>query len=403
MKKFDALRRIDAISRSQNFTNQAKPRWQHGIKHLQSFEVERFVSDAFHIFEDDNVTPIKTYKNGFSNWGKTVSFRPAVIFQPTTVGGVQNIVNWARSQGKRVRVIGYHHSWTNLFGEDGTVLITLFSLDVAIDLPAQHPHYDPKIYFEAINCNERFENGEWYGFVKVGAGVTNYQFVEWTTEEDKKNHFSYYFPMNVVMTEINIAGSNAPMCHGSGINNPTLSDLVEEIEFIDANGGRQSINRVTHPEQMRAAAGCFGLLGVVISLTFKLKRMQYTSMNPAKVPVAETIPPPLGYKLPPGMRSPHNADQLWKKFIHTASTASYSEWFWFASHDDCWVNCWTSHPERPKDVEYYPSRFDSWLQEKEVELGNVIYNSNLMGALPYRAVAEIFSKFIFLFDCFLFF
>lgn len=59
-------------------------------------------------------------------------------------------------------------------------------------------------------------------------------------------------------TRITAAGANAPICHGAGIRHNTLSDLVREINYVDANGMTQS---VSDPDLLRAAAGAFGLLG----------------------------------------------------------------------------------------------------------------------------------------------
>lgn len=60
------------------------------------------------------------------------------------------------------------------------------------------------------------------------------------------------------MIRITFGGANAPICHGAGITHKTLSDLVREIEYVDANG---KVQKVSDPEKIKAAAGSFGLLG----------------------------------------------------------------------------------------------------------------------------------------------
>ena len=42
--------------------------------------------------------------------------------------------------------------------------------------------------------------------------------------------------MDIIALMITYGGSNATITHGAGINNPTLSDIVIKIEFINANG-----------------------------------------------------------------------------------------------------------------------------------------------------------------------
>src|SRR3712207_502166 len=59
----------------------------------------------------------------------------------------------------------------------------------------------------------------------------------------------------------------------------TLSDLVTEVEFVN---GRGELQVVSDPELLAAAAGCFGLLGVVTALTLKLEPMSYAVLRPEK-------------------------------------------------------------------------------------------------------------------------
>lgn len=65
------------------------------------------------------------------------------------------------------------------------------------------------------------------------------------------------------LNRITAGGANAPICHGAGITHDTLSDLVRQIEYVDANGEVQAIS---DPEQLKAAAGAFGLLGIYLFL-----------------------------------------------------------------------------------------------------------------------------------------
>ena len=46
------------------------------------------------------------------------------------------------------------------------------------------------------------------------------------------------------MVEITWGGSNSPICHGAGLRNQTLSDLVTEIEFVNAKGELQTVNKI---------------------------------------------------------------------------------------------------------------------------------------------------------------
>jgi hypothetical protein len=55
-----------------------------------------------------------------------------------------------------------------------------------------------------------------------------------------------------------IAGCTAPICHGSGVANKTLSDFITEIYYMDAHGQHRHI---TDAAQIKAAAGGLGVYG----------------------------------------------------------------------------------------------------------------------------------------------
>lgn len=87
---------------------------------------------------------------------------------------------------------------------------------------------------------------------------------------------------------VTIGGVNGPICHGAGRRNRTISDQVVAIEYIDANGVHKTI---VCKEQLKAAAGCFGLLGIVTHITFELGAMIYAVLRPKKIPISLAIPP----------------------------------------------------------------------------------------------------------------
>lgn len=83
------------------------------------------------------------------------------------------------------------------------------------------------------------------------------------------------------------------------------------------------------------ASGCFGLLGVVTSLTLQLEDMMIAELAPAKVPIILAIPPPAGYKVPKEVDemskgiTPKQIDDARKEFIRRCENDYYLEWFWF--------------------------------------------------------------------------
>ena len=198
-----------------------------------------------------------------------------------------------------------------------------------------------------------------HAYYKIMAGTTNDQYRQWCFDNKKA-----CLPLNVIMVEVNyttflsiadadtagqvtFGGTNAPICHGSGLSTTTLSDLVVEVQYVDHQGTLRTVNGKS---ELRAASGAFGLLGVVVSLTLQLDEMGVTDMMPVKVPMPLAIPPPKDYSLPHEVQkiiekskiTPDQFAAAQRDFEKRCETDYYLEWFWFPYQDDCWVNTWSS-------------------------------------------------------------
>ena len=186
--------------------------------------------------------------------------------------------------------------------------------------------------------------------------------------------------------------ANLPISHGAGINNPTLSDLVRCIEYVDANGVLRKIDLST-PGILRAAAGCFGLIGVVTHLVLEFDPISCALMEPRIVPVVEAIPPPPDMKdseIPAPLRpkvalTSERKAQVQKDFETRALTHDYAEWFWFPYSSDVWVNTWKKTDDLTGAVDY-PTNVKTVLQVFGTIMVNVAQNAssllNLTQALP---------------------
>jgi hypothetical protein len=384
------------------------PYWQHA-------DMKPKYTNATGIFADKSLVESNGKKivrsvSKFENWGGTIHNAPLATFQPSTIAGVQNIVKWAIKNKKRVRVSGYRHSWSSLYSQDGSILISLLPIEVATELPARYPPMDPNNEFQFITfVKTTVENGITYGLTKIGSATTNYHFRKWALENN------WTVPCNVVMSEITFGGSNAPICHGAGINNQTLSDIVREIEFINVKGETQVwfgtlrkyllylvlsiVQVVSDREQLKAAAGCFGLLGVVISLTLRLDAMTYALQSPKKVPVETMIPPPANTnlsKLPTKLRIPiagmsaKDREASMSEFIRLAKGSYYSEFFWFPDHPQCWVNCWDTTADPSGSIDY-PTPFEDVVQQLEESVAETL-NGTLFKALTPRNQAQFTGR-----------
>jgi hypothetical protein len=327
----------------------------------------------------------------FENWGRTVEHTPELTFFPRSKIGVCRLVKWAAAHGKRVRSSGYRHTWSDLYAQEDQILISTLSLQVAETLPAFEPGIDPTNELQGIKIVGEIKEGfETKALCKIGAATTNEQFRRWCLDDDHGNR-QWTVPLNVIMVEITWGGSNAQICHGGGWKNKTLSDLVAEIEFVNAKGELQWVD---DPDQLRAAAGCFGLLGIVTAVTLKLDRMTYAVMKPEKPKVALTIPPPKDFAVPEQIDmsgiSDADLDAAWNRFVDRCEHHYYSEWFWFPYEDRCWVNTWRNDGLKEEAVDY-PDEASVILEQAQSYLSQLL-NDSVFKLLPGMTQAKVFAN-----------
>ncbi|KAL7622413.1 hypothetical protein AAE478_007918 [Parahypoxylon ruwenzoriense] len=318
----------------------------------------------------------------FQNWGLTVKNTPSLTFVPSTSHGIQQIVKFAKDRNMKVRASGYRHSWSPVFGADGQIIISTLGLYRATVLPNLESLPGSEFFVRGTELNSiDFVGQPQKGkkrLVRVGTAVTNQMFRAWCNKQ--KLDAASSLPINVIMVEITFGGSNAPICHGAGRRHPTLSDLVQAIEYVDVNGNMQTISKDQDPSFMAVASGGFGLLGIVTHITLELDPMTYAVMMPQKIPVMRAIPPPPGLAdedIPEALRIEMTSQQraeAQENFEKHAADDFYSEWFWFPYTTKIWVNCWNVTQDGTGAREY-PSKADVLLQMVETIAVQIIQDS----------------------------
>ncbi|KAJ6509053.1 hypothetical protein C8R45DRAFT_463892 [Mycena sanguinolenta] len=291
-------------------------------------------------------------KTQFHNWGQTNDFLPDYTCMPSTVAGIERIVKYAKDNDMGVRCAGFRHSWSPIFGRNKQILISLLPLNevevlpnfTALPLSLSKPNE-----LQTIDIVKGTPRKKGNVLVRVGVSTTNERLRRWCLKNKK-----YTYPLNVIMVEMTVGGICNPICHGAGIKQSTFSDLVRKVEYVDCNG---QLRVVDDPEHLRAAAGCFGLMGVITHLTLEFEPMTYALMRPAKIPVVQAVPPPddMSDKIPRALRIPRTPAQKAKDvaaFEAHCTEDRYSEYFWFPYSDKCWVNCWNDTTDSSGVVNY---------------------------------------------------
>lgn len=164
------------------------------------------------------------------------------------------------------------------------------------------------------------------------------------------------------------------------------------MEYVDATGEHRTIS---DPAHLKAAAGCFGLLGVVTHITFELDKMSYAVLEPVKPDISLAIPPLSLADVPMALRKTWTKAQYTTAladFENRASNDYYSEWFWFTRSQQAWVNTWNATDDK-EGVVNYPSPFMTWFQWVQGWLGAVITGNPIFQDMPGRWQAEILATF----------
>ena len=239
--------------------------------------------------------------------------------------------------------VGTDKATSPLFTSPGEVVVSFIPPHLYQQLPYGDPPADWLSELQGVNIVDSVDSRTpppGHAFAKVMAGTTNNQFRQWCTENG-----SWCLPFNVVVLQVTMGGTNATLCHGAGLSTSTLSDMVVEVCYVDAQGRDQ---RVSDPEELKAASGSFGLLGIVTSITLQLEAMTVAQMMPVQRPVVLGLPPPRGYPIPEIIQKQTREAQITEEdvelaraeFVRRCEEDHFHEWFWFPYQKVAWVNTW---------------------------------------------------------------
>lgn len=195
------------------------------------------------------------------NWGRTVRCVPDYTFYPTSVDDLVSIVGFARANGKTIRAAASGHSWSALVSTD-EILVSVRNLNkVSLDLTDEE---QPLVVMEC------------------GATVREVN--------DVLEQHGYALPFNVVLESVRLGGLIATGSHGSGWNHQTLSDLVQAIEIVTADGELRRFEAgVDDEEVMNAARLNLGMFGLIYRITLRIDRGYTVRALDRRLGIEETL------------------------------------------------------------------------------------------------------------------
>ena len=172
------------------------------------------------------------------NWAGDQSCRPAQVVRPRSRDELAEAVGAAAAAGRKVRVAGSGHSFTEAALTAGTM-----------------------VRIEALRGVQDADPAS--GLVRVGAG---------TVLADLNEELARVGLAMENLGDIDrqtIAGAISTGTHGTGARLRNLSAQVEGVELVLADGGVRHLAAPTHPSLLRAARVGVGALGAVSAVTLR--------------------------------------------------------------------------------------------------------------------------------------
>ncbi|PSR11599.1 MAG: FAD-binding oxidoreductase [Bacteroidetes bacterium] len=176
--------------------------------------------------------------NSVKNWSGYLEWTPTRISYPTTEAAIQALVQTARREGRKIRLIGSGHSFTPL----SVTTDNLISLD----------HYQGLVHVDAARQQATVRAGtklHALGDILHGHGLALAN-----------------------MGDINaqsIAGAVSTGTHGTGTGFGNMSTQVVAIRLVNGHGEVVTCSATEQPELFRAAQVSIGALGIITELTLQ--------------------------------------------------------------------------------------------------------------------------------------
>jgi len=282
-----------------------------------------------------------TQNDLWQNWGRTARCQPQFSFYPQRVEEVIEIVHFARARGLPIRVAASGHSWSTLVPTEG-VLVYIHALNqVTLDL-SDEAH--PRVVIES------------------GATVK--------AVNDLLESHGYTLPLNVVLESVRFGGLIATGSHGSGWNNPTLSDLVHAVELVTASGEIRKFEAGTDSDDvMNAVRLSLGMFGIMVRITMDIQKSWIVHAHDECMPIVRVFED-LRFRVP---------------------TLDNFDLFWWPFCDEFWVKTWKRIPHTSITAKPRHSRADKLI----ADVGSRVHNGLVSLSEKYPRLTPPISRFTF--------
>lgn len=196
----------------------------------------------------------------WQNWAENVSATPAQRHAPRDLDELVAVVQQAAAAGQRMRVAGNGHSWSPLVPTEGVMI------------SVEH--------FKSIRLSEDRRT------VIMGAAVTVDEFAAFLLANDVCQPSGVGFGVGTAQ----YGGILSTGCHGSGIEQKSVSDWVVGLELVDATGTPRTFTVEQDGERvMNALRLSLGMCGVIHTIHTRVEPMFRVHVVESKDPLDATL------------------------------------------------------------------------------------------------------------------
>ncbi|KAJ0425703.1 D-arabinono-1,4-lactone oxidase-domain-containing protein [Aspergillus carlsbadensis] len=188
----------------------------------------------------DPAVPFRTSSNHLHHtWARTFYSRPELYIQPQSLPEIQKVVNLARRCRRRIVVVGSGHSPSDLTCTSAW-MVNLDGFNRILKVDPETKMVTVEAGIRLWELGERLESE--YGLMLSNLGSIDSQ---------------------------SVAGVIATGTHGSSLAHGLISECIESLTLMLANGQLVRCSASSNRELLRAALVSLGALGIVVEVTLR--------------------------------------------------------------------------------------------------------------------------------------
>ena len=183
--------------------------------------------------------------DGITNWEGGVTYRPVAIVRPQTIDDVVRVMKDALRYPSPVRAVGKLHSPAPCSADSGGTMLDMTSMTRILEIG--------------------------HDFVTAEAGATYIDVAEMLARRDMQFHINTEIG-NVTLGAVACAATKDSSLIGTS-QWGQVSSFVSGVRLVKPDCTIASYDETEHPDEMRLIRSSYGLLGVIVEVTLRIKPM----------------------------------------------------------------------------------------------------------------------------------